>query len=101
MSKYISINKGLRKWKLYMIHIYRYVNIHVIHMCDIYKYGSPGDLVVKNLPAMQEIRTQSLAWKDTLVEGIGTHSSLLTWRIPWTEEPGELHSMGFQRAGHD
>ena len=69
-----------------MIHIFRYINIHVIHMCDIYKYGSPGDLAVKNLPAMQEIWAPSPAWKDPLEEGIATHSSLLTWRIPWTEE---------------
>ena len=44
-----------------MIHICRYINIHVIHMCDIYKYGSPGDLAVNNLPAMQEIWAPSPA----------------------------------------
>ena len=44
---------------------------------------------------------QSLGWEDPLEEGMATHSSILDWRIPWTEEPGELRSMGLQRVGHD
>ena len=56
---------------------------------------------VKNLPAMQETQVQSLGWADPLEEGMATHSSILAWRIPWTEEPGELQSMGLQRVGHD
>ena len=58
---------------------------------------------VKNLPAMQEIKgsqVQSLGWEDPLQEGMATHSSILAWRIPWTEEPGGLRSMGSQRIGH-
>ena len=43
---------------------------------------------VKNLPAMQEIKVQSLDWEDPLEKGMATHSSILTWIIPWTEEPG-------------
>jgi len=57
--------------------------------------------MVKNLPAMREIQVRSLGWEDPLEEGIATHSSILAWRIPWTEEPGELQSMGSQRVGHD
>ena len=56
---------------------------------------------VKNLPAMQETQVQSLNWEDPLEKGIATHSSILAWRIPWTEEPGGLQSMGSQRVGHD
>ena len=44
---------------------------------------------------------QSLGWEDPLEEGMATHSSVLVWRIPWTEEPGGLQSMGLQRVGHD
>ena len=55
----------------------------------------------KNLPAMQETQVQSLSWEDVLEKGKATPSSILAWRIPWIEEPGELQSMGLQRAGHD
>ena len=44
---------------------------------------------------------RSLAWKDLLEKGMATHSSILAWKIPWTEEPAGLQSMGSQRAGHD
>ena len=57
--------------------------------------------MVKNLPAMQETQVQSLGSEDPLEKGITTHSSILAWRIPWTEDPGGLHSMGSQRVGHD
>ena len=57
--------------------------------------------MVKNLPAMQETRDQSLCWEDPLEKGMSIHSSILTWRIPWTEEPGGLQSMGLQRVRHD
>ena len=49
---------------------------------------------VKNPPAMQETWVSSLDWEDPLEEGMATHSSILAWRIPWTEEPGGLQSMG-------
>ena len=49
----------------------------------------------------QEIQVQFLGWEDPLEKEMATHSSILTWRIPWTEEPGELQSMGSQRVGHD
>ena len=57
--------------------------------------------VVKNPPAMRETWLPSLGWEDPLEEGTATHSSILAWRIPGTEEPGGLQSLGSQRAGHD
>ena len=56
---------------------------------------------VKNLPAMWETWVRSLGWEDPLEEGMATQSSTLAWRIPWTEEPGGLQSMGSQRVRHD
>ena len=56
---------------------------------------------VKSLPAMQESQVQSLGQEDPLEKEMATHSSILAWRIPWTDEPGELQSMGSQRSGHD
>ena len=55
---------------------------------------------VKNLPAMQEIWVQSLGQEDPLEREVATHSSVLVWKIPWTEEPGGLQSMGLQRDGY-
>ena len=57
--------------------------------------------MVKNLPAVLETPVQSLGLEDPLEEGMATHSSILAWRIPWTEEPGGLQSMGWQRVRHD
>ena len=56
---------------------------------------------VKNLPAMQETQVQSMGREDPLEKGMATHSSVLAWRIPWTEEPGGLESMGSLRVGHN
>ena len=56
---------------------------------------------VKNLPATWETQVRSLGQEDPLEEGMATHSSVLAWRIPWTEEPGRLQSTGLQRVGHD
>ena len=57
--------------------------------------------MVKHLPAMWEIQVRSLGQEDPLEKEIATHSSILAWRIPWTEEPDELQSMGLQRVGHN
>ena len=57
--------------------------------------------IVKNLPAMQEPQVQSLGQKDPLEKRTATYSSILARRIPWTEEPGRLQSMGLQRVRHD
>ena len=54
-----------------------------------------------NLPAMQETWVQSVGQEDTLEKGMATHSGILAWRIPWTEEPDELQSMGSQRVRHN
>ena len=56
---------------------------------------------VKNLPAMQETRVQSLGQEDPLEKGMATHSSILAWKIPWTVEPGRLQYMGLQRVRHN
>ena len=57
--------------------------------------------MVKNLPATQETWIQSLGWEDPLEKGMATHSSILAWKIPGTEEPGGLQSMGSQRVRLD
>ena len=57
--------------------------------------------LVKGLPTMQETQVQSLGQEDLLEEEMATHSSILAWRIPWTEEPGRLQFMGSQRVKHD
>ena len=66
--------------------------------------GFPSDSVVKNLPTMRELQemwVRSLGWEDPLEDGMTTHSSILVQRIPWTEEPGWLQSIGSQRVRHD
>ena len=57
--------------------------------------------MVKNLPAMQETWVRFLGLKDALEKGMATHSNILAWRIPWTEELGRLQFMGSRRVGHD
>ena len=57
--------------------------------------------MVKNLPAMQETWVQSLGREHPLKKGMATHSSILAWRNPWTEEPGRIQSIGSQRVRHD
>ena len=56
---------------------------------------------LKHLPPMRETRVRSLGREDPLEREMATHSSILAWRIPWTEEPGGLQSTGSQRVGHD
>ena len=66
--------------------------------------GLPRGSVVKNLPAVQEPQemwVRSLGQEDPLEKEMATHSSILAWRIPWTEEPGGLQSIGSQGVGHD
>ena len=57
--------------------------------------------MVKNLPAMLEAQVRSLGQEEALEKGMAVHSSTLAWRIPWTEEPGGLQSMGLHRVGYD
>ena len=64
----------------------------------------PASLVaqrVKNLLAVLETQVRFLGWEDPLEKEMATYSSILAWKIPWTEEPGGLQSMGLQRVGHD
>ena len=65
-----------------------------------YSWASLVALMVKNLPARWETWIQSLVWEDPLEEGLATHSSIVAWTIPWTEEPGRLQSTGLHRVGH-
>ena len=57
--------------------------------------------MVKSLPAMRETQVRSLGQEDPMEKEMATHSSILAWKIPWTEEPGGLQSMRSQRVGHD
>ena len=57
--------------------------------------------MVKHLSTMQETRVRCLGWEDPLEKEMAIHSSTIAWKIPWTEEPGRLQSMGSQRVGHD
>ena len=82
-----------------IIVFYRYIpgmglQDHMITHMDF-----PGGSVVKNLPASTG-DIGEVGWEDPLEEKMATHSSILAWKIPWTEAPGELQSMGLQRTGH-
>ena len=57
--------------------------------------------MVKHLPIMWETWVRSLGWEDPLEKDMATHSNILAWKIPWTEEPGKLQTMGLRRVGHD
>ena len=85
---------------------------HAAHRCSLWRcssYRRVGSIswaslvahTVKNLPAMQESWVQSLGQEDPLKKEMATHSSIRAQRVPWTEEPGGLQSMGLQRVGHD
>ena len=74
-------------------------SVHGISQVRILEWITvPVAQMVKNLPAMQETQVQSLGQEDPLEKEMATHSSILVWKIPWTEEPGGLQSMGFQEA---
>ena len=70
------------------------------HICVIPRTSLVAQMV-KRLPIMCETRISSLGCKDSLEKEMATHSSILTWRTPWTKEPGRLQSIGSQRVGHD
>ena len=80
----------------FMLFIYFHTNLSYVRSC--YPVVTQ---TVKNLSAIQETQVQSLGWEDPLEKGMATHSNILAWRIPWTEEPGRLQFMGSQRVGHD
>ena len=72
-----------------------------LHNEPFYFWASLVAQMVKNLPAIQETRVRSLNWEDPLEMGMTIYSSILAWRISWTEEPGGLQSMGSQRVRRD
>jgi len=77
---------------------FHYTILSNLYRCEIFS-GLPGGSGVKNLPVMQEMQetwVSSLGWEDPLEKEMATHSTILAWRIPWTEEPSELQSMGLQ-----
>ena len=63
--------------------------------------GFSGGSEIKNPPAIQETQVQPLGWEDPMEKEMATHSNILAWRIPWTEKPGGLQSIGLQRVRHD
>ena len=72
-----------------------------VELWRIFKWGSLIAQMVKNLPTVWETQVQSLRKEDPLEKEMATHSSILAWEIPWTEEPGRLQSVESQRVGHD
>ena len=76
------------------------IKLHYIYCALYYYWVSLVAQRVKRLPAMQETFVQSFSWEDSLEKEMAVHSSILAWRIPWTEEPGRLQSTGSQRVGH-
>ena len=88
-----SLARALNPWKM---------GISVLFLLSLRKVTlSLVAQTVKNPSAMQETQDRSLGWEDPLEKGMATHSSVLAWRIPWTEEPGGPQSMVFRRVGHD
>ena len=82
----------------YELSLQQHTHLVLVHqLSHLFSGGS----VVKNLPAMQETLVQSLGQEDPLEKGMATHSSILAWRIPWTEEHSGLQSRGLQRVRHD
>ena len=75
-------------------------NLNYIWAYIFYLMGFPGGSVVKNSSPMQETWVQFLCWEDPLEKEMATHTRILAWKIPWTEEPGRLQSMESQRVGH-
>ena len=75
--------------------------MHLINTSIEPIWASPVAQRLKRLPAMRETWVGFLGWEDPLEKEMATHSSILAWRIPWTEEPGGLQSTGSQRVGHD
>ena len=94
---------GTNRIYVHLLYVYVYVCIYIYILCIcicvcvcvcvcVYMWGFSGGMAVKNPPAMQETRVGPLGREDPLEEGMATHSSILAWRIPWTEEPGGLQA---------
>ena len=78
-----------------------YNKVNLLYIYPTLVWPSLGAQMVQNLPAMRDTPVQSLGQEDTLEEEMATHSRILAWRTPWTEEPGGLQSMRSQRVGHN
>ena len=92
-----------KKFSILLNHLIKAILMVAKHSTALSTIKSASRVVemIKNLPEVQETWVQSLRWEDPLEKGMATHSSTLAWRIPWTEEPGGLQSMGWQRVRHD
>ena len=79
------------------------LTVYGIHSLSYHSLGRTSLVAqtVKRLPTMQEIRVQSLGWEDILEKEMATHSSILAWKIPWMEKPGEPQSIGSQKDEHN
>ena len=86
---------------IHIIYVLNISYIYIIYALYVYFLGGfPGGSMAKNLPAKQEMWVRFLSWEDPLEKEMATHSGILTWEIPWTEEPGGLQSMESHRVGH-
>ena len=86
---------------VYTVSVLLFVHIYMcVHIQD-FPGGTGGKRSRLPMQETYETRVRSLCWEDPLEEGTTTHSSILAWRIPWTEEPGGLQSVELQRVGHD
>ena len=105
-------DKSIESREVYVTHNGRVLQIYIQNNMDVVssvEFGQPTTLDgaslvaqrLKRLPGMRENRVRSLGWEDPLEKEMATHSSTLAWKIPWTEEPGRLQSMGSQRVRHD
>ena len=92
-NRYISKSEKANIHHNFMIAYYLLI-AYVIICTQLFIWTSLMSQTVKNLPAMRETQVQSLGQEDPLEKGMATHSSILAWRIPWTEEPGGLQSIG-------
>ena len=102
LSPYVCVYTHTHVY-IYKTYIFFFRFFSIIGYYKLLK-GFPGGSVVKNPPAMQkmqETHVQSLGGKDPPEEGMATYFSILAWRIPWTEELGELQSIGSQKVRHD
>ena len=105
LSKVISLLTTKYVIRIYSVHYmttwaYFCYASHVFVILLVSMAASLVAQMVKNLPEMQEIQVWSLCWEDPLEKEMATHSSIFAWRIPWTEEPSRLQSMGSQRVRH-
>ena len=101
-SRHLSLHScDQHSCELFDIHDGTSVPPRVFVFCYPFKRASLVTQTLKNLPAMQKTQVRSLAWEDDLEKGMATQSSILAWRILWTEETGGLQTMGLQRIRQD